>query len=144
MQRAPAIGIIISPANEVGNLVLEVLMSKSPNVTVEIRSFAALGSPTLEEECAVLRGALKDGSVDVQVVKNLKSTPPGVEPASSGWDDDVLLLVSTPRTKAGRSEFARAGMAYEELRGGPIKPWDRKEARLAWEREWDGFAALED
>lgn len=119
-------------------------MSKSPNVTVEIRSFAALGSPTLEEECAVLRGALKDGSVDVTTVKNLKSTPPGVEPASSVWDDDVLLLVSTPRTKAGRSEFARAAMAYEELRGGPIKPWDRKEERLAWEREWDGFAALED
>ena len=121
-------------------------MPKSPNVnvTVEIRSFAELGSPTQEDDCAVLRGALKDGSVDVQVVKSLKTTPPGVEPASSVWDDDVLLLVSTPRTKAGRSEFARAAMAYAELRGGPIKPWDRKEERLAWERTWDGFANLED
>ena len=119
-------------------------MSKSPNVTVEIRSFAVLGSPTMEEEIAVLRGALKDGTVAYEVVKNLKSTPPGFEPASSVWDDDVYLLVSTPRTQAGRSEFARAAMAYAELRGGPIKPWDRKEARLAWEREWDGFAALED
>ena len=143
MQRAPAIGIIISPANEVGNLVLEDIVSKSPNVTVEIRSFAVPGSPTLEDEVAVLRGALKDGTVDFKLVKSLKSTPPGVEPASSVWDDDVLLLVSTPRTQAGRSEFARAAMAYAELRGGPIKPWDRKEERLAWEREWDGFANLD-
>ena len=142
MQRAPAIGIIISPANEVGNLVPEDIVSKSPNVTVEIRSFAALGSPTLEEECAVLRGALAGGSVVVEVAKNFMTTPPGFEPASSGWEDVVYLLVSTPRTQAGRSEFARAGMAYEELRGGPIKSYDRKEARLAWEREWDGFAAL--
>lgn len=118
-------------------------MSKSQSVTVEIRSFAALGSPTLEEECATLRGALKDGSVDVQVVKNLMTTAPGVEPASSGWEDFVYILVSTPRTKAGRSEFARAGMAYEELRGGPIKSYDRKEVRESWEREWDGFANLE-
>lgn len=144
MQRAPAIGIIILPANEAGNLVLEVLMPKSPNVTVEIQTYARIGSPTLEDECATLRGALKDGSVDVEVVKYLKSTPPGVEPASSVWDDVVYLLVSTPRTQAGRSEFARAAMAYAELRGGPIKPCDRKEERLAWEREWDGFANLED
>lgn len=118
-------------------------MAKSQSVTVEIQSNALLGSPTLEEECAALRGALPNGSVDVQVVKNLMSTAPGVEPASSGWEDDVYILVSTARTKAGRSEFARAAMAYEELRGGPIKPWDRKEARLAWERSWDGFANLE-
>ncbi len=118
-------------------------MSKSQSVTVEIRSFVALGSPTLEEECAVLRGALKDGSVDVQVVKNLMTTPPGHQPASSGWVDVVYLLVSTPRTREGRSEFTRAGMAYEELRGGPIKSYDRKEARESWEREWDGFANLE-
>ena len=118
-------------------------MSKSPNVTVEIQTYAKPGSPTLEDECATLRGALKDGTVAVEVVKNFMSTPPGVEPASSGWEDVVYLLVSTPRTKEGRSEFARAAMAYAELRGGPIKPWDRKEARLAWESEWDGFANLE-
>lgn len=118
-------------------------MSKSQSVTVEIRSFAALGSPTLEEECAVLRGALKAGTVNVMVAKNLMTTPPGFEPASRSVEDVVLLLVSTPRTREGRSEFARAGMAYEELRGGPIKSYDRKEVRESWEREWDGFANLE-
>lgn len=119
------------------------MSKKSQSVTVEIRSFAALGSPTLEEECAVLRGALKAGTVNVMVAKNLMTTPPGVEPASRSVEDVVLLLVTTPRTKAGRSEFARAGMAYEELRGGPIKSYDRKEVRESWEREWDGFANLE-
>lgn len=118
-------------------------MSKSQSVTVEIRSFAQPGSPTLEEECAVLRGALKAGTVNVMVAKNLMTTPPGVEPASRSVEDVVLLLVSTPRTREGRSEFARAGMAYEELRGGPIKSYDRKEVRESWEREWDGFANLE-
>jgi len=118
-------------------------MPKSPNVTVEIRSYAEFGSATLEEECAVLKAALKDGTVEVRVVKNLM-TASSCSKYAKVFQEVVFLDVSTPRTPAGRSEFARAGMAYEELRGGTIKSRDRKEVRQSWEREWDGFADLED
>jgi len=117
-------------------------MSKSPIVTVEVQTDAEFGSATLEEECAVWRAALKDGTVEVRVVKNLMTSEAG---SDAKVDQEVVFLdVSTPRSPAGRSEFARAGVAYEELIGGTIKPWDRKEVRQSWEREWDGFAELED